>query len=90
MQCSIIVFAERIAGWTGLISAKTYLDLAPETDLLIVDNEKSIGGVWCTERLYPDLYAQVSYPLFEYSFYDMPKEGITKDGFLSGIDISIL
>jgi dimethylaniline monooxygenase (N-oxide forming) len=78
------------AGWTGLISAKTYLDLAPETDLLIVDSEKSIGGVWCTERLYPDLYAQVSHPLFEYSFYDMPKEGITKDGFLSGIDIFFL
>ncbi|KAF1934914.1 FAD/NAD(P)-binding domain-containing protein [Clathrospora elynae] len=76
------------AGWTGLISAKTYLELAPETDLLIVDNERSIGGVWCTERLYPDLYAQVSYPLFEYSFYDMPKEGITKDGFLSGYTIN--
>ncbi|RYP20501.1 hypothetical protein DL765_002746 [Monosporascus sp. GIB2] len=76
------------AGWTGLISAKTYLDLAPDTDLLIVDNERSIGGVWCKERLYPHLYAQVSHPLFEYSFYDMPKEGITRDGFLSGRTIN--
>uniref|UniRef100_A0A8H7K9T4 FAD/NAD(P)-binding domain-containing protein n=1 Tax=Bionectria ochroleuca TaxID=29856 RepID=A0A8H7K9T4_BIOOC len=76
------------AGWTGLISAKTYLDLAPGTDLLIVDNERSIGGVWCKERLYPDLYAQVSHPLFEYSFYDMPREGITPDGFLSGYTIN--
>jgi dimethylaniline monooxygenase (N-oxide forming) len=74
-----------VQGWTGLIAAKTYLDLAPDTDLLVVDNESSIGGVWCKERLYPDLYAQVSHPLFEYSFYDMPKEGITSDGFLSGM-----
>lgn len=42
--------------------------------------------MWCAERLYPDLYAQVSHPLFEYSFYDMPKEGITSDGFISGMD----
>jgi hypothetical protein len=42
--------------------------------------------VWCAERLYPDLYAQVSHPLFEYSFYDMPKEGITSDGFISVMD----
>ncbi|CAN9079331.1 unnamed protein product [Alternaria sp. RS040] len=76
------------AGWSGLIAAKTYLDLAPETDLQIVDSERSIGGVWCTDRLYPDLYAQVSHPLFEYSFYDMPKEGITEDGFISGYTIN--
>ncbi|KAI0468798.1 FAD/NAD(P)-binding domain-containing protein [Xylaria cf. heliscus] len=72
------------AGWTGLIAAKTYLDLAPDTNLIILDEGKSIGGVWCKERLYPDLYAQVSYPLFQYSFYDMPKQGISRDGYISG------
>ncbi|KAK6859159.1 cofactor FMO1 FAD enzyme [Apiospora arundinis] len=72
------------AGWTGLIAAKTYLELAPETDLLIVDDGQSIGGVWCKERLYPDLYAQVSHPLFEYSFYEMPKKGTSKDGYIPG------
>ncbi|GKT65221.1 flavin-binding monooxygenase-like family protein [Colletotrichum tofieldiae] len=76
------------AGWTGLISAKTYLDLAPETDLLIVDGGKSVGGVWSKERIYPDLYAQVSHPLFQYSFDDMPKAGLSKDGYISGYTIN--
>ena len=68
----------------GLVFAKTYLELAPDTDLIIVDEGKSVGGVWSEERLYPDLYAHVSHPLFEYSFYPMPKEGVSKDGFISG------
>lgn len=72
-------------GWTGLISAKTYLDLAPDTDLLIVDGGKTVGGVWSRDRVYPDLYAQVSHPLFQYSFDDMPKACLSKDGYISGM-----
>ncbi|KAM7210339.1 hypothetical protein V8F06_014275 [Rhypophila decipiens] len=75
-------------GWTGLICAKTYLDLAPETNVVILDNGKSIGGVWSKERVYPDLHAPVSHPLFEYSFYPMSKEGITQDGYISGYTIN--
>jgi len=52
--------------------------------MLIIDDGRSIGGVWCKERLYPDLYAQVSHPLFEYSFYEMKKEGISPEGYISG------
>ncbi|KAK2024711.1 FAD/NAD(P)-binding domain-containing protein [Colletotrichum zoysiae] len=76
------------AGWTGLISAKTYLDLAPDTDLVIVDGGKTVGGVWSKERIYPDLYAQVSHPLFQYSFEDIPKAGLSKDGYISGYTIN--
>lgn len=71
-------------GWYGLIAASTYLTLAPETKLLIVDDGESIGGVWSTERIYPNLFAQVGHGLFEYSFYPMRKEGITKDRYISG------
>ena len=71
-------------GWYGLIAAYTYLKLAPKTRLLIVDDGDSIGGVWNSERIYPNLFAQVGHGLFEYSFYPMKKEGLTKDRYISG------
>jgi dimethylaniline monooxygenase (N-oxide forming) len=70
-------------GWYGLIAAYTYLKLAPETKLLIVDDGETIGGVWSTERIYPDLFAQVGHGLFEYSFYPMKKTGLSPDRYIS-------
>jgi hypothetical protein len=63
--------------------------LAPETAVfppvtLEVDDGETIGGIWSQERIYPSLYAQISYPLLEYSFYPMKNEGISPDGFISG------
>ncbi|GFG11476.1 dimethylaniline monooxygenase [N-oxide-forming] 4 [Aspergillus udagawae] len=72
------------AGWNGLISAKTYLDFRPSADLVILDEQASIGGVWSADKIYPSLYAQIKYGLFEYSFYPMRNEGITEDGYISG------
>lgn len=74
-------------GWYGLIAATTYLHLAPDTRLLILDDGKSIGGVWNHERIYPNLFAQVGHGLFEYSFYPMKKEGLTPDRYISGTTI---
>ncbi|KAI1132339.1 cofactor FMO1 enzyme is FAD [Nemania abortiva] len=75
------------AGWYGLVAARTYLELAPHTNLLIVDDSKTVGGVWSKERIYPSLFAQISHPLFEYSFFPMPKDNISPDGFVSGATI---
>ncbi|KAF4990932.1 hypothetical protein FGRMN_8170 [Fusarium graminum] len=72
------------AGWYGLMAARTFLELAPETNLVILDDGKTVGGVWSNERIYPSLFAQISHPLFEYSFYPMPKDDISPDGFVSG------
>ncbi|KAH8698988.1 putative monooxygenase [Talaromyces proteolyticus] len=72
------------AGWYGLIAAATYLQLAPDVNLVIVDNSASIGGVWSKEKIYPNLFAQVGHGLFEYSFYRMKKEGLTPDRYISG------
>ncbi|KAA8646116.1 hypothetical protein EYZ11_005526 [Aspergillus tanneri] len=72
------------AGWYGLMAAETYLKLAPETNLLVVDDGDTIGGIWNQERIYPSLHAQNSYPLFEYSSYPMKKEGISSLGFIPG------
>lgn len=46
-------------GWYGLVAARTYLRLRPETNLLILDSDNTVGGVWSKERLYPNLVAQV-------------------------------
>ncbi|KAI1444246.1 hypothetical protein F5Y02DRAFT_184148 [Annulohypoxylon stygium] len=63
------------AGWYGLMAARTYLRLRPKTKLLIVDTEGSVGGVWCKERLYPNLVAQVKIGLFNYPDTPMPPRG---------------
>jgi cation diffusion facilitator CzcD-associated flavoprotein CzcO len=75
-------------GWYGLIAAYTYLQLAPKTRLLIIDDGDSIGGVWSSERIYPSLFAQVGHGLFEYTFYPMRKEGLSKDRYISGETIN--
>ncbi|KAK0635860.1 cofactor FMO1 FAD enzyme [Bombardia bombarda] len=72
------------AGWNGLIAAKTYLDFAPDANLVIIDDQATIGGVWSAEKIYPSLYAQIKFGQFEYSFYPMKREGITKDGYIAG------
>ncbi|KAK1815421.1 hypothetical protein LTR12_010218 [Friedmanniomyces endolithicus] len=43
------------AGFSGLAAAKGYLQCAPDTNLVILDNNKSIGGTWAKERLYEGL-----------------------------------
>lgn len=48
-----------ITGWYGLAAAKTYLTLQPTANVLIIDDDSSVGGVWSQKRLYPNLYAQV-------------------------------
>ncbi|CAG8960046.1 hypothetical protein HYFRA_00013234 [Hymenoscyphus fraxineus] len=72
------------AGWNGLISAATYLKLAPSTNLIILDDGSTIGGVWSKEKIYPNLFAQIGHGLFEYSFYPMKKENISKDRYIPG------
>ncbi|KAK0616596.1 putative monooxygenase [Immersiella caudata] len=75
-------------GWNGLIGAKTYLEFVPTANLVLLDEQESIGGVWSNEKIYPNLYAQIKYGQFEYSFYPMRKEGITDDGYISGETIN--
>lgn len=78
----------RSIGWNGLIAAKTYLDFEPSANLVLLDEQQSIGGVWSAEKIYPSLYAQIKYGLFEYSFYPMRREGISPDGYISGDTIN--
>ncbi|KAI2609238.1 FAD/NAD(P)-binding domain-containing protein [Hypoxylon sp. NC1633] len=63
------------AGWYGLVAARTYLRLQPETNILILDSDNSVGGVWSKDRLYPNLVAQVKLGHFNYSDTPMPPNG---------------
>ncbi|KAK4960228.1 hypothetical protein LTR10_003121 [Elasticomyces elasticus] len=42
-------------GFAGLSAAKGYLQCAPETKLVLLDQNKTIGGVWAKQRLSPGL-----------------------------------
>ncbi|EXJ87254.1 hypothetical protein A1O3_04213 [Capronia epimyces CBS 606.96] len=61
-------------GWQGIAAAKTYLDLQPMIKLLIVDSNRTIGGVWALENLHPKLNTQNTLGTFEYSWYPMSSQ----------------
>ena len=48
-----------MTGWYGLAAARTYLRLRPAANVLIIDSDSTVGGVWSRDRLYPNLVAQV-------------------------------
>ncbi|KAG4427894.1 hypothetical protein IFR05_016625 [Cadophora sp. M221] len=59
------------AGWTGLAAAKTYLQIRPDISLTIIDEDSSVGGVWCSSRVYPGLIADSCAAIFDYSDFEM-------------------
>ncbi|PTU21751.1 hypothetical protein P175DRAFT_0515817 [Aspergillus ochraceoroseus IBT 24754] len=63
------------AGWYGLVAARTYLRLRPAANLIIIDNDSTVGGVWSRDRVYPNLVAQVRLGLFNYTDTAMPPNG---------------
>ena len=54
--------------------AKTYLQVHPNGDFLIVDEAKSVGGSWAKERLYPGLKTNNIYGSYEYGDFPMIPE----------------
>lgn len=62
------------AGINGISAAKTYLQIDPNVDLLIIDSESSIGGVWCASRIYPGLTYEVPTPMTSFSEFDICEE----------------
>ncbi|KAI5782521.1 hypothetical protein FPQ18DRAFT_299496 [Pyronema domesticum] len=59
------------AGWHGLITAKTYLEVNPSANVLILDKAATIGGVWAEHRLYPGLKTNNMLGTYEYSEFPM-------------------
>lgn len=63
------------AGWSGLVAAKTYLQISKSLnrpiDLTVLDDSTNPGGVWSSQRLYPGLVANSPNGLYEYSDLSM-------------------
>ncbi|KAI9370398.1 FAD/NAD(P)-binding domain-containing protein [Aspergillus egyptiacus] len=73
------------AGWYGLVAARTYLRLRPAANLVIIDSDNTVGGVWSRDRIYPNLVAQVRLGLFNYTDTPMPPyNGNPKDERVTG------
>lgn len=73
------------AGCAGLPAAKNYLQIEPSTSLLLIDANRSIGGVWAKENLYPGL--KTNNLLGTYEFPDFPMHegfGVKKGEHISG------
>ncbi|KAF2170748.1 hypothetical protein M409DRAFT_63824 [Zasmidium cellare ATCC 36951] len=69
------------AGIGGLCAAKTYLELAPGSNVIILEARKTLGGVWAEENLYEGLKTNNLYGTYEYSDYYMdPKIYDVKEG----------
>jgi cation diffusion facilitator CzcD-associated flavoprotein CzcO len=62
------------AGIHGLAAAKTYLEINPDVQLTIIDNEDSVGGVWSRSRVHPNLVADSPIPTFDFSDLQMSEE----------------
>ncbi|RDH18720.1 dimethylaniline monooxygenase [Aspergillus niger ATCC 13496] len=58
------------AGLAGLAAAKTYLELSPETDLLMLEARSAVGGVWA-ENSYECLHTNNLYGTYELSSFSL-------------------
>ncbi|KAF2215466.1 hypothetical protein CERZMDRAFT_94875 [Cercospora zeae-maydis SCOH1-5] len=74
------------AGWFGLAAAKTYIELHPTEDILVVEAESSSGGTWSENRLYHGLKSNNLHGSYEYPDFPMvPEEyGITHSDHIPG------
>ncbi|KAF8456576.1 hypothetical protein BGX38DRAFT_1266322 [Terfezia claveryi] len=62
------------AGWYGLMTAKTYRDVNPSANIVILDISPTIGGVWAKHHLYPGLKTNNMLGTYEYSDFPMSGE----------------
>ncbi|RYP90068.1 hypothetical protein DL770_003807 [Monosporascus sp. CRB-9-2] len=49
--------------------------IGADANLVIIDSDNTVGGVWSKDRIYPNLVAQVRLGLFNYSDTPMPPNG---------------
>ncbi|KAL8931722.1 MAG: hypothetical protein Q9216_007096 [Gyalolechia sp. 2 TL-2023] len=59
------------AGLQGLVAAKTFLQLSPTLSILILDTNKSVGGVWAKENIYPGLKTNNQLGTFEFTDFNL-------------------
>jgi cation diffusion facilitator CzcD-associated flavoprotein CzcO len=58
-------------GWHGLAAAKTYLEVNPSVEVILLDSACTVGGVWAEHKLYPGLKSNNMLGTYEYSDFPM-------------------
>ncbi|KAL8888712.1 MAG: hypothetical protein Q9215_003896 [Flavoplaca cf. flavocitrina] len=61
------------AGISGIAAAKFYLDIHPKCNLIILEKDASVGGVWNQSRVFDTFYTQSPLGTWEYSDMPMPQ-----------------
>lgn len=62
------------ASFNGVVATKTYLQIDPSVDIIVIDGGNSLGGVWSSSRIYPGLMYEMPSPMLNFSDFDMCKE----------------
>ncbi|KXJ88587.1 putative dimethylaniline monooxygenase [Microdochium bolleyi] len=62
------------AGWYGLAAAKSYLAAHPEHRVLVIEAERTCGGTWSKDRLYPGLKSNNLWGSYEYPDFPMSED----------------
>ncbi|OKL55474.1 hypothetical protein UA08_09200 [Talaromyces atroroseus] len=62
------------AGWNGLAAIKTYCEVNPHHNAVLLEAASSIGGVWAQHRLYKGLNANNLLGTYEFSDFPMDEK----------------
>ncbi|GKZ35526.1 hypothetical protein AbraIFM66950_006188 [Aspergillus brasiliensis] len=72
-------------GIGGLAATKTYLELSPQTDIVLLEKRPTLGGVWSEENCYEGLKTNNLGGTYEFTDFPMgEKYGIKDDGHIPG------
>ncbi|KAH7169976.1 hypothetical protein EDB81DRAFT_150410 [Dactylonectria macrodidyma] len=67
-------------GVGGLSAAKTYLEIEPKADILLLEKRKTIGGVWADENCYDGLKTNNLLGTYEFTDFPMGEKYGLKEG----------
>jgi dimethylaniline monooxygenase (N-oxide forming) len=61
------------AGLSGIAAAKFYLDIHPQSRLVVLEQDSCLGGVFSSRRIYPHFWTQWTVGQGEFSDMPMPR-----------------
>nr|RBQ99061.1 hypothetical protein FVER53263_03387 [Fusarium verticillioides] len=76
-KASVIIIG---TGVGGLAAAKTYLELDPEADILLLEKRSGLGGVWAEENCYDGLKTNNLRGTYEFTDFPLDDSYGVKDG----------
>ena len=79
--------AYKSVGVNALIMGKTYLEVNPDTRMLLIDECSTVGGTWAKDRIYPGLKTNNLEGGYEFSDFPMqgqPRYGLKHDQHIPG------